>query len=276
MSAILICNNSTGSNHWMNIKLGALLVSIALLVSGCVTTTNSSFTRKADTEEAVKRYVQLGLEYIKRDEYARARKHLQRALEIDENNAAATSALGLIYHEDGESKLAEELFLNALDYDETYTRGRTYYGAFLFSEGRYKEALSQFEIASKDTGYVGRAGIYTNVALCNLKLGNSVAAITAYEKTLKLDRLNGRALSGITELYIERESFDSANKFYNRLIRLIAQQGLRHSPQSLWQGIRIAHFYGSAEQVASFGALLEELYPNSSEYGQYKLLLGKG
>lgn len=260
----------------MNIKLGLLVLSVSLLCSACVTTTDSSFTRKADSGDAVEKYVQLGLEYIKRDDYPRARKHLKRALEIEENNASANSALGLIHHEDGESELAEQSFLKALNEDENYTRGRTYYGAFLFSEQRFAEAVKQFELASKDVGYVGRAGIYTNIALCNLKLGNSAAAITAYEKTLKLDRLNGRALSGITELHIENKAFELANNYYNRLVRLIAQQGLRHSPQSLWQGIRISHYFGSPEQVNSFGTLLEELYPDSAEYAEYQRLLGQG
>lgn len=256
--------------------LVALLFLMPLLFTGCVTTTDSAFTRKADTVEAVEKYVQLGLEYIKRQDYLRARKHLKRALEIDEDNASALGAYGLIYHDDGESELAEKAFKRALDIDSDFTRGRTYYGAFLFSEGRYQEALNQFELAAKDVAYAGRAQIYTNIALCNLKLGRNKPAIEAYVKTLKLDRLNGRALSGITELYIEEGDYEQANKYYNRLVRLIASQGIRHTPQSLWQGIRISMHFGGGQQVRSFGNLLEELYPESAEYQQYQLMLGNG
>ena len=256
------------------LKAGLFL--LVFMLSACVTTTDSAFTRKANTDEAIEKYVQLGLEYIKRDDYNRARKHLERALELDDANASALAALGLIYHREGEIKVAENYFLKALDSDPSYTRGLTYYGAFLFSEARYKESKKIFEQAALDVRYGSRAQIYTNIALCNLKLGNKQDAIAAYEKTLRLDRMNGRALSGITELYIDQRDFEKANLYFNRLIRLIAQQGLKHSPQSLWQGIRIARHFGSIEQVNSFGSLLGELYPESLEFEQFEMLTTSG
>lgn len=252
------------------------LLSLLMFLSACVTTTDSAFTRKADADEAVEKYVQLGLEYLKRDDATRARKHLLRALEIDEDNASAVGALGLIYHQDGENALAEQHFVKALDSDPKFTRGRTYYAAFLFSETRYEDALEQFVLAAEDVSYSGRAQIYTNIALCELQLGKPVSAIEAYEKALRLDRVNGRALAGVTELYIQESQFEKANRYYNRLVRLIAQQGLKHTPQSLWQGIRISQYYGGMEQMKSFGALLEELYPDSSEFEQYLRLVNNG
>lgn len=251
-----------------NTKTWILALSIAVL-SGCVTTTDSAFTRKANTQEAVQKYVELGLEYIKRDDFVRAQKHLSRALEIDEKNAPALAALGLIYHRQGENDLAEKHFVSALDSDPNYTRGLTYYGAFLFSEQRYAEAKQQFEKASLDVRYNARGQIFTNIALCSLKLGQTDSAIEAYQKALRLDRMNGRALAGITELYIGQGEYEKANRYYNRLVRIIAQQGLRHTPQSLWQGIRIARYFGSDEQVESFAALLKELYPDSLELELY-------
>lgn len=239
------------------------------VLSACVTTTDSRLTRNANQSEAVEKYVQLGLEYIKREDYSRAKKRLLRALELDEDNTPANAALGLIYHNDGDNKIAEEYFLSAIDDDPKYTRGRTYYGAFLFSEQRYQEALQQFQLAAEDTEYASRSQVYTNIALCNLKLGRQDDAQAAYEKTLKLDRMNGRALSGVTELLLEKDDFERANYYYGRLVRLITENGLRHSPQSLWQGIRIARYYGSEEQEAGYSALLVELYPESSEYAHY-------
>jgi len=76
----------------------------------------------------------------------------------------------LISHQDGETEAAETSFLKAIESDKSYTRGRSYYAAFLFSEKRYQEALKQFEIAAEDTSYISRAQIFTNIALCNVKL----------------------------------------------------------------------------------------------------------
>jgi type IV pilus assembly protein PilF len=252
-----------------NIHAIIMLMTLAFLLNGCVTSSTSTLTKKADPEAAVQRYVQLGLEYIKRDDLHRARKHLTRALTINPEDASANAAFGLISHRDGEVEKAEKSFLKAIASDETYTRGRTYYAAFLFSERRYKEALHQFEISANDNGYIGRSQIFTNIALCNVKLGDNDAALIAYQKTLRLDRSNGRALSGITELLILENDFKRAQQYYNHLVRLIREQGLQHSAHSLWQGIRIAGFFKSDEQEASLIMLLETNYPDSNEYSQY-------
>jgi len=246
-----------------------LLIAFTLLLNGCVTSSTSTLSKKADPVAAVQRYVELGLEYLKRGDMYLARERITRALTINPEDASANAAFGLISHQDGETEAAETSFLKAIESDKSYTRGRSYYAAFLFSEKRYQEALKQFEIAAEDTSYISRAQIFTNIALCNVKLSNNDAAIKAYQKTLRLDRSNGRALSGITELLIQEKDFKRAQQYYNHLVRLIRQQGLQHSPQSLWQGIRIADFYQSYAQEASLVMLLEKNYPNSNEYSQY-------
>jgi type IV pilus assembly protein PilF len=142
-----------------------MLVMVAALQTACVTTTDSVFTQKANKSEAVDTYVQLGLAYIERDDYDRARKHLVRALAIDPKNAGALAAMGLVFQNDGEPALAEENFKKSIVEDPTFTRGRTYYAAYLYSEGRYQEAYDQFKQASTDTEFEGRAQIFRNMAL---------------------------------------------------------------------------------------------------------------
>jgi type IV pilus assembly protein PilF len=251
-----------------------LIGSLCLWLGACVTSTNSSLTDKADPNTAVERYVQLGLEYIKRNDLHRARKHLSRALEISPADASANASMGLIYHQESELQKAEEFFTKALNSNANYTPGRTYYGAFLFSQQRYNEALNQFEQAAKDTRYEGRAQIFSNIALCQIKLENHPAAIDAYLKALQLDRNNGIALSGITELYILSDNVDKAQHYYNRLVRLIREQGMQHTAQSLWQGIRIANHYQSKEQTLGLAYLLNEMYPDSPENALAQTLLG--
>jgi type IV pilus assembly protein PilF len=250
------------------------LLGLLLILQACVTTTNSSLTDKADPVVAVERYVALGLEYIRRNDLHRARKHLNRALEIAPLDSAANAALGLVYHQEGELEEAETYFLTSLETDPNYTRGLSYYGAFLYSVDRIDEALVQFERAAKDTTYEGRAQIFSNIALCELKLGDKQKAIEAYTVTLRLDRTNGRALSGITELLISVNNYEQAQHYYNRLVRLIRERGMKHSAQSLWLGIRIAHYYRSHQQVSTLAGLLDQMYPDTEENKLSKSLLG--
>lgn len=260
----------------MDIFKGLTLLWLGAMLSACVTTSDSSLSSKADPGKAGEQYVQLGLEYIKRDDMQRARKHLQRALDINPKDASALSAMGLIYHEEGEIKLAEKSFYAAIQSDPQYTRGRTYYAAFLFSQNKFDAALKQFEQAAEDTAYEGRAQIFTNIALCNLKLGKTEEALAAYERTLRLDRGNGRAMSGATELLIQLDQYDKAQQYYNSLVAMIRQSGMSHTAQSLWQGIRIARHFGSMEQVNALAAALGSSYPDSPEYAQYQSLSGMG
>ncbi len=251
-----------------------LLLGLCLVLQACVTTTSSSLTDKANPEVAVSRYVKLGLEYIKRDDLHRARKHLNRALEISPLDAPANAALGLVFHQEGELETAERFFQQSLETDPSFTRGRSYYGAFLYSVERIEEALVQFDLAAKDTTYEGRSQIFSNIALCNLKLGKTKEAIEAYTVTLRLDRNNGRALSGVTELLIQTKSFERAQHYYNRLVRLIRERGMKHSEQSLWLGIRIAHHYRSVKQVTTLSTLLKQMYPETEENKLSLALLG--
>jgi type IV pilus assembly protein PilF len=251
------------------IQVISMLIALTIFLGGCVTSSTSTLTKKADPEAAVQRYVQLGLEYIKLNDMHRARIHLTRALSIDPEDASANAAFGLISQHEGDTATAEKSFLKAIVTDKKYTRGRTYYAAFLFSEGRFKEALHHFEISSNDNGYIGRSQIFMNIALCHVQLGDNDAALIAYQKTLRLDRTNTIALSEITELLILENDFKRAQKYYNHLVRLIRQNGLQHSAQSLWQGIRIAEYFKSHAQAASLVMLLKANFPDSNEYSQY-------
>ena len=245
------------------------ITSFLMMLSGCVTTSDSSLSRNADPDVAITRYVDLGFEYIKREDFARARKHLDRALELDDNNPEANSALGLIYSRQGEYELAEKSFKKALSSDSSYTRGRTYYAALLFSQQRFEDALEQFMRAAEDTTYPARSQVFTNIALCHMKLGNTSQAESAYERALQLDRFNASALAGVTEVLLSTNDFRRAQYYYNRLVTQIANQALNHSAQTLWQGVRIAQHFNATDQAKSLAKLLAEQYPDSQEYRSY-------
>ena len=253
-----------------------IILGLTVLLASCVTTNDSSLSRNADPEVALERYVNLGFEYIKREDFTRAKKHLNRALEIDDDNAPANSALGLIYSRQGDKEIAEKMFKKAIAADPTYTRGRTYYAAYLFTEGRFETALEQFLIAAEDTTFPSRSQLYTNIALCQIRLDKPDAAILAYERALQLDRFNSNALAGMTEVLLTKNDFKRAQFYYNRLVNQIAQQALTHSAQTLWQGVRIAKHFNAVKQAESLAALLRELYPDSQEYKNYlSLYFGK-
>jgi len=253
------------------------MVLLALLVTGCVTNTDSRFAREADRDKAVKNYVELATAYIGQDNTDRARNHLDRALELDPDNPGALAAMGMVYQSEGEPELAERSFKDALSSDSDYTRGRVYYGAFLYSERRFEDARDQFLAASRDTGYGERASVFFNLGLTEERVDNLEGAIKAYRRAVELSRGDARSLLALSRTLVESGEYQAASRHYSRLMSLMQRnRNLRHSPESLYTGIRIANHFGDRDQASSLGLQLKNNFPNSVEYQQYRVMTSNG
>ena len=250
---------------------GVLFVLLFLMfATGCVTTHEGPYTAKANTSKATEQYVQLGLAYYQNREYDLAIQKLGRALEIEPGNSTALAALGLVYQAQGEPKYAEEQFVSALKNDPQYTRGRTYYGAFLYQQGRLEESLKQFTLASEDVRYEARAQIFSNLGLVNVKLNRIAPAIEAYEKSLTLRRDQPSVQLSLATLHFQAGDSVRANRYYQAYWENIRAGNTRHTAQSLALGIEIARAKNDSNEEASLTLLLKNMFPNSAEYQKIK------
>lgn len=259
------------------VRAAFAMVLLAMFVTGCVTNTDSRFAREADRDKAVKNYVQLATAYIGQDNMERARNHLDRALELAPESPGALAAMGLVYQSEGEPELAERSFRKALDSDTDYTRGRVYYGAFLYGQRRFEDARDQFMAASRDTDYGERASVFFNLGLTEERVGNLEGAITAYRRAVELSRGDARSLLALSRTLVESGDYQAASRHYSRLMTLMQRnKNLRHSPESLYTGIRIARHFGDRDQASSLGLQLKNNFPNSVEYQQYRVMTSNG
>lgn len=254
----------------------ALLLSLLLLV-GCVTTTDSRFKREADKEEAINNYVRLATAYVGQDNLDRARLHLDRAAELAPEDASVRAAFGLLYQTEQEDELAEDSYRRAIAADKGYTRAKVYYGGFLYGQGRFEEARDQFLAASRDTDYPDRASVFFNLGLSEERLDNVEAAAQAYRRSVELSRGNAQALLALSRTLAASGDLGGASRYYSQLTELMQKNtNLRHSPESLITGIRIARHFGENDREASLGLLLKNEFPNSLEYQQYRVLKADG
>ncbi|MDX1757297.1 MAG: type IV pilus biogenesis/stability protein PilW [Marinobacter sp.] len=246
---------------------------LTVVLAGCVTTTDSRFAREADREKAVNSYIQLATAYVGKGNIDRARVHLERALELEPDSAGAHSVMGLVYQSEGEGQLAEESFQHALESDPGYTRGRVFYGAFLFGQQRYADARHQFQRAASDTGYADRASVFFNLGLTEERLGNVGPAAAAYRRSVELSRGDANSLLALSRMLVEQGKYDDAAGYYERLTMAMRRNPeMQHSPQSLLTGIRIARHFSDRDRESSLALLLKNKYPDSAEYKQYKVL----
>lgn len=259
------------------VSLWLMLALSVVLASGCVTSTDSRFQREADREEAIENYVRLATLYIGQGNTDRARVHLDRATELAPDNSAVLSVKGLLYQADSEDELAERSFKAAIANDKGYTRAHVYYGTFLYGKNRFEEARDQFAAASRDTEYPDRASVFFNLGRSEEQLENPEAAVTAYRRSVELSRGNVRSLLALSRNLVAIGDYESAERYYERLTGMMQRNtNLRHSPESLITGIRIARHVGDLNREASLALLLRNDFPNSLEYQQYKVLKADG
>ncbi|SFN06290.1 type IV pilus assembly protein PilF [Marinobacter pelagius] len=250
------------------------LMSLATGLAGCVTTTDSRFSREADRQEAVDNYVKLATAYIGQGNIDRARHHLDRALKLEPDSPKALAAMGLIYNTEGEPELAESSFRKAISADGGYTRARVYYGAFLYSQGRFADARDQFRAASRDTEYEDRGSVFFNLGMAQERLEETDNAVTSYRRAVELSRGDARPLLALSRVLVEQGEYEAASRYYSRLSTAIARNPrMTHSAESLYTGIRIARYFNDRDQEASLAMLLKNEHPESVEYQQYKVLI---
>jgi len=248
--------------------LTTVLVS-ALLLSACISTTESVFTEKADPEKALERRVSLARQYIGEGNWENAKRNLRMANDIDPRNPEVHEAFALVYQATGEYELAEESYQMAIRLDKSFSRARNNYATFLYSQQRFEEAETQLEAVVADTLYKARPRAFVNLGLCRVQLFDSQGAEEAFRRAVAMDRTNAIALLELANLRFDAGDYTTAKQYYGTYRTVVRQQSAR----GLWLGIRIARETGDRDAEGSFALALSNLYPDSPEYQAYKRTL---
>jgi len=216
-------------------------------------------------EELVQRHLNLGVGYLRNGDLPRAKEKLNKALAIDPKNGMANSALGLVFATEGENELAEQYFKKSVRYDSDSARVRNRYGAFLFAEKRYHEAVEQLSKASENTFYENRSNVFENLGVAYARIGELENADHAFSRAIRLNSEQPRALLELGEIRFEQLNYVEA-----RDLLLRHTQVANRSPKSLWLCIRVARIFDNNDDEASCVVTLEGTFPGSDEYQQYK------
>ena len=243
----------------------ALLLGICLMVSSCVNVATNQPANKQVAAELVQRHLNLGVGYLRNGDIPRAKEKLNKALAIDPKNALANSTLGLVFASEGENALAEQYFKKAVRYDSDSAQVRNRYGAFLFSEKRYHEAVEQLSKASENRFYENRSNVFENLGVAYFRLGDVENADYAFSRAIRLNAEQPRALLELGEIRFEQRNYVEA-----RDLLLRHTQIANRSAKSFWLCVRVARIFDNINDEASCIEALEGIFPGSDEYQQYK------
>ncbi len=245
----------------------ALLVLFAGLLAGCMTGgSHNPMSTSQGRDEARDAYIQLGIGYLQQGNTARAKAPLKKALALDSSNADAHAALALVFQLEMETELADEHFRKALSASGDDTRILNNYGGFLYEQKRYPEAKARFEQAAQDNLYPERARVFENLGMTALMMQQPAAAKAYFERALRLDVRQERALLEMAELSYAEKNYVQARSYYDSYAA-VAEENAR----SLLLGSRLATIFDDRDKAASLGLQLKRLYPGTAEYQQYVL-----
>ncbi|MDF3194296.1 type IV pilus biogenesis/stability protein PilW [Pseudomonas sp. 1928-m] len=243
----------------------ALLLLAASLLAGCVTTGNVD-PMKTDKgrDEARDAYIQLGIGYLQQGDTERAKVPLKQALDLDSSNPDVHAILGVVFQAEMEPELADMHYRKALSLRKGDARLLNNYGGFLFEQKRYSEALEFYQQASQDTLYQERSRVFENLGLTSLQLKQREQAKVYFERSLRLNSRQPRALMEMAQLSYEDKQYVPARSYYESYIALA-----NHDARSLLLGVRLAKIFEERDNAASLGLQLKRLYPGTPEYQQY-------
>ncbi len=239
------------------------LLFLSLHISGCVHERKSNLV--VDKERRVDIAIKAATEYLRLGDLDSAHRHLIRALEIEPRNASAHNVLALLYLQEGDVEKTERNYKKAIKYDKAFAPALNNYGAFLYSQGRYEEALQYLNTAAVDVSYDKRHQAYQNLGLVALELGDEETAIDAFQNALRLENKSSKASLELASIYLKRKKYKIANRYYKAFLNESKQ-----SSRSLWLGIQIARGIGNKDAEASYELALKNLFPRSLEFKQYK------
>lgn len=252
-------------------RTGAAICSVIVVLlatlgaSGCVTETQSAYTKEVTTEDAVQSHVNAAMEYLRQGDTENAMRHLKSAYDRDPDSAEVNNGMALVFQVTGEKELAEEHYKIALRADRDMTSARNNYAVFLYSEGRYPEACKQMRKVIEDTLYEGRASAFQNLGQCELKIGEFDAAESAFERAYALNRRQHQALLELSYINMEQGDYVTAQKYYSQYRKVGPK-----SSRSLYIGIQLAEYFEDEDARASYALALKNMYPTSEEYVRYR------
>lgn len=236
-----------------------VVIAFSALLSACVTEVTNPPNQPASPEKQVQTLVDLGVGYIRNGEYGRAKDNLNRALSIDPDSAKVHNAFGLVFQLEGETTLADMHYRKAVK-DKTFTRAINNYGAFLYAQGRFREAIDQLKVAGEDQFYQNRPQVYENLGVAYLQLGETSNAEASFFRATQLNPGQGRALLEMAEMRFDQNNYVEARDYYRRHVSSSSQ-----SARSLWLCVRVARVFSNENDDASCSLTLRNIFPASDE-----------
>nr|WP_298716312.1 type IV pilus biogenesis/stability protein PilW [uncultured Steroidobacter sp.] len=237
--------------------LALWVVSAAL--AGCMST-GSTQLGTPDNARAAEINLEIGIDYLRKNNLAQAKEKIDRAIEQNPRNSKAQITAGMLYERLGDSNKAESHFAKGLALDPKNPEVQNNYGAYLCQKGKYQRGEKLMIEAATNPLYRTPEVAYLNAANCARNGGDLQRAEENLRKALALRPKFGDALFQMADLQYKQTDYLSARGFLERYMEVG-----RTSPASLWLGVQIERGLGNAAAARNYAERLKLEYPRAAQ-----------
>lgn len=259
-----------GFGKLLSKKLAILLVSSML--SSCVTTTAGGFMADASEERTATDYIQLVLAYFENNDMPGTRRHVNNALDIDNQITDCYMLFAMGFQPEGDLDLTDSNFLRATSLDQDNSRARYNYAAMVFSQEHVRESYEQLERVASDASYEGRSLVFEGLGRSALRLGRQEDAKAAFQRALQLNENLFIARLELALVYFDQQDYPLARLYYQNYLTTIAFLQLPHTPRALLASNQIEFYFQNEEFVENFSLVLSARYPTSPKFQTFQRL----
>jgi type IV pilus biogenesis/stability protein PilW len=169
-----------------------------------------------------RRHLDRGLELIRTGDLAGAFKELKTVEEMKPDIPEALAALGYCYREMGDVDRAVSYFQKTLALDPRNWSARNLYGIILFQQGKYEEALSQFQAAIEiyPINSLSLANSLTNIGAVHFTRGDPEKAREYFEKAIEANPQYAKAHFNLGLVKVRQGKFAEAVGHYEKCLEI--------------------------------------------------------
>jgi type IV pilus assembly protein PilF len=205
-------------------------------------------------------YTNLAVAYMKEDRMDVALGKIKQAVKADPRDSNAHNVMALIYQRLAQEALAEKHFKRAISLDKRNFYALNAFGSYLCGRKRYGEAYGHFDQAVVNPLNRNKEIALANAGICAYKEGKRELADTYLRKALNANPRHHQALAQMAEVSYDAGDYGLAQSYLKRYSAIA-----RHTPATLWTGVRTERKLGGGDQEASYRLLLKNRFPDSNE-----------
>lgn len=236
----------------------ALLAVVWLGLAACAS--RADLPEGVDLKEAARVNMQLGVEYMRKQEMDLALIKLKRAVEQDPELVAAQSSIAYVYASTGQSAQAEKHYRKALALDPDDASVRNNFGVFLCGQGKITEAQRYFVEAATSKSYPTPEAAWTNAGVCARRQPDLEAAERYLREALKLNPKFPDALAQMAWITYQKKDYWRVRAFLQRY-----EAASQPTPETLWLGAMTERQLGDGDTARKYEMRLKREFPESEQ-----------